>query len=129
MTRPETAPRSSPAGRIAFAVVLAVTSVACSWSVPADPGLNAKRRSRTPSSTDAGPSARATSSAPRPPAAGDAEAGSIYYTKCSQCHEAFSPKHATASQWPAFVRKYGPRAGLFGPERDRVLAWLKARAR
>ena len=53
----------------------------------------------------------------------------VYMQRCGQCHEPFSPRHASAAEWPGYVRKYGPRAGLFGEERDRVVRWLMANAR
>jgi hypothetical protein len=134
------------------AVLSAASLAACAWSVPADPGLVAEcrpckpgcahlRREPVPSET-APPSAasvagaaaaappatpRATSSPPSP--RNDAGARTIYTEHCSRCHAAFPPTHATAAEWPVFVRKYGPRAGLFGSDRDRVLAWLQANAR
>jgi hypothetical protein len=59
----------------------------------------------------------------------DDGARAIYLQRCSQCHEPFSPRHASPAEWPGLVRKYGPRAGLFGDERGRVLRWLQANAR
>ena len=38
--------------------------------------------------------------------------------RCGQCHAPFSPRHASADEWPTFVRKYGPRAGLFGEDSE-----------
>jgi hypothetical protein len=57
---------------------------------------------------------------------GDPGARAIYLDRCSRCHEPFDPSYAPASQWPMFVARYGPRAGLVGHDRDRVLAWLQA---
>ena len=59
----------------------------------------------------------------------DDGARAIYLQRCGQCHEPFSPRHAAADEWPALVRKYGPRAGLFGEERGRVERWLVANSR
>lgn len=106
---------------------------ACAWSVPADPGRNALLRSRE--TTEAAfPSPTAESGrADRAQALGgvdsDAGARTLYLTKCGQCHAPWPTTHATAAEWPAFVAKYGPRAGLFGADRERVLRWLQANAR
>ena len=104
-------------------VLLSLLVAACSWSVPADPGRNARLHAR---SSGASPAASWS-----PDATGfvDDGAARIYVTKCSQCHEPFAPSHAAADEWPRFVRKYGPRAGLFGAERERVLRWLQGNAR
>jgi hypothetical protein len=47
---------------------------------------------------------------------------------CSRCHAPFAPNSLRAGQWPMYVRKYAPRAQLFGPDRALVLAWLQANA-
>ena len=99
---------------------------ACSWAVPADPGLNTQLRGGSdwvlaeadpvsPGDVDRS-------------AASDVGARAIYLRKCSQCHEPFHPADLPAAAWPAAVAKYGPRAGLFGAERQRVLDWLMANA-
>ena len=93
---------------------------ACSWSVPADPGENARFRRGTRD---------AESGTTWPSGPADEGARTVYVTKCGQCHEPFAPSHATAAQWPHYVRKYGPRAGLFGAERERVLEWLQSQSR
>jgi len=123
-----------------FAASCAAALAACSWSVPADPGLVAQCRPCKPGRGRLG-SVPATSAAPagapaspRPAASppsprADDGARAIYVQHCSRCHAPFSPTHATAAEWPVFVRKYGPRAGLFGADRERVLAWLQANAR
>jgi hypothetical protein len=108
---------------LALAAV-ALGAVACAWSVPADPGENARRRS----AQHAGASpVQAIVAAP-----GRASAPSVaalYAEKCGQCHAPFPATYASAEEWPVFVRRYGPRAGLFGAERARVLSWLQANAR
>src|SRR5437773_1006607 len=78
----------------AIVVICVMGLPACSWSVPADPGKNAALRGR--------------------PAPVDDGARTLYVQHCSRCHEPFSPSHATAEEWPSLVRRYGPRAGLFG---------------
>ena len=119
MTRP-----TSTLSLLALAGLI-LSLAACAWAVPADPGLNAQMRSR--SAPPAGPAASGASRAALP--AEDDGAGAIYRERCSKCHEPFPPTHASAGEWPVFVRKYGPRAGLFGEERERVLRWLQANAR
>lgn len=129
---PPLLPRLRAAARAAL--VLCVCALgACAWSVPADPGLNALRRSRAGADALSAPGA---SDVARPAptqvlggAASDDGARSAYLAKCSQCHAPWPPTHATAAEWPGYVRKYGPRAGLFGAERERVLRWLQANAR
>jgi cytochrome c553 len=79
---------------------------ACSWSVPADPALNAQ----TAAWDD--PGARA-----------------LYMDRCGRCHEPWPTTHVTAAEWPRYVARYGPEAGLFGADRARVLRWLQAHAR
>jgi hypothetical protein len=116
----------APAPALALVALLAL--VACSWSVPADPGENARLRSRAvaPQTTTGTPSP----SAPRRPlVADDPGTRALYERKCGQCHEPFPPTYGTAGDWPGWVRKYGPRAGLFGAERQTVLAWLQRNAR
>ncbi len=106
---------------------------ACAWSVPADPGRNALERSHDPgagllvASSDA--SARSGPARAIGGAASDDGARVLYLSKCGQCHAPWPTTHASAAQWPGFVAKYGPRAGLFGADRDRVLRWLQANSR
>jgi len=121
-------------------LLAACALAACAWSVPADPGLVAECRPCRPgcsSSRDAAPAigappvplATPAKGAPPPSRRGDDGARTLYVAHCSRCHAAFPPTHASAAEWPVFVRKYGPRAGLFGADRERVLAWLQANAR
>jgi hypothetical protein len=107
-------------------LALPLAVAACSWQVPADPGLNYQQRVRTPAvaSTPMAPAA-----AGQPPAlAQDAGARALYMNHCSRCHAPFAPSSLRAGQWPMYVRKYAPRAQLFGADRARVLAWLQANA-
>ena len=128
--------------RLALPVLsgLSLTALAaCAWSVPADPGENARLRSAPPAWSvetpvpRSGPGPAAPGIGPRAaPAArpaSDDGARAVYLARCSACHEPFAPTHVSASQWPFYVAKYGPRAGLFGDERARVLAWLQAHSR
>ena len=112
---------------------LAVVTSACAWSVPADPGRNALLRGHAAGTdADEAPIRTPGGAAPAEVLGGnapDAGARALYLTKCSQCHEPFSPRHASAAEWPALVRRYGPRAGLFGEDRERVLHYLQANAR
>lgn len=114
---------SKPAALLTL--LAAVLSVgACRWSVPADPGENARLRSRrAPTLADAD----AAFGTPRGSA--DPGAAMLYYSRCAQCHAAIPPSAFPASQWPQLVERYGPRAGLFGAERSRVVAWLQVQAR
>lgn len=106
--------------RVVSTVWLCGLLASCAWSYPADPGQRhvAGVPSGAPvAEADAGPLADA-----------DPGARTIYLDRCSQCHEAFDPTYASAAQWPMFVARYGPRAGLYGRDRTRVLAWLQAHA-
>ncbi len=124
-------PGAQGVGRKASAVtvvlLLALGVAACSWSVPADPGLNSKLRRR--------PAAAARNIANAPLQAdgytdvGDPGARVLYYEHCSRCHAPFAPTYVTAGEWPRYVRRYAPRAGLYGADRQRVLTWLQANAR
>ena len=60
--------------------------------------------------------------APRAP--GPADAASIYRARCSLCHAPWRPTDFSPAEWPRFVRKYAPRAGLTPDERDAVLGYL-----
>ncbi|MFO0931791.1 MAG: hypothetical protein U1E39_03680 [Planctomycetota bacterium] len=109
---------------VAAALALLPVLAACAWSVPADPGRNVRERG-TPAAP-AAPTARTASVATAVP---DDGTRALYERKCGQCHAPFSPRHATPAQWPGLVRHYGPRAGLFGEDRARVLRYLQAAAR
>ena len=94
---------------------------ACRWAVPADPGLNAKLRQkpRTFVQTQSGDS----------DVAQDEDARILYMEKCGRCHAPYAPSYLSASRWPSMMRKYAPRAGLYGADRERVQSWLLANAR
>ena len=113
---------------LALLVLLAPVLTACRWSVPADPGRNYQLRSR-PAATEVAAYAPAPGQAPAvAEAAHDDGARALYMSHCGRCHEPFDPGAVEASAWPFYVQKYGPRAGLFGANRTRVLAWLQANA-
>lgn len=120
-------PTRLPARRplLLASLLLAASLAACTWSVPADPGRNVRERGDAPAPA-ATASVRSASPAASP---GDEATRALYERKCGQCHAPFSPRHATPAQWPGLVRTYGPRAGLFGEERARVVRWLQAAAR
>ncbi len=102
----------------------------CAWSVPADPGQNARLRGRSFAEEPlppVGPGEALPARVVGP--SSDDGARALYASRCGSCHAPFSPRFATADEWPAHVRKYGPRAGLFGADRERVLRWLVANAR
>lgn len=100
---------------------------ACAWSVPADPGANARRAGSLHAPTPA--SLSSTAGPAWAPAAADPAAGALYASRCAQCHDLVHPATYSAAEWPAYVDRYGPRAGLFGQERSRVLTWLQAHGR
>ena len=105
-------------------VAAAALVAACSWSVPANPGRNASLRAPSTTWTLA-----SSSGSPRPGEADqDADAARLYVSHCGRCHAPFPPTQVPAARWPFFVAMYAPRAGLFGTERERVLAWLMANA-
>lgn len=112
-----------------LAVIPLLLVAACAWSVPASPGLNA--RLRTPRTELVPAGASSTVAAPRAAsaAAHDPATEALYRNRCGQCHAPFEPTAFSAAEWPIYVHKYGPRAGLFGAERERVLRWLQANAR
>src|SRR5690242_12014120 len=53
----------------------------------------------------------------------------LYAGHCGRCHDLFDPRDFDAGEWPNFVRRYGPRAGLKSAEREDVSAYLQAAAR
>lgn len=115
--------------RSLLAAVLLAPLAACAWSVPADPGRNAALH--TPPEAPGGRGGAVAPAAPGAPAAihADPSAGALYASRCGQCHEPFAPQTFSAGEWPVYVDRYGPRAGLFGADRERVLRWLQANAR
>jgi len=94
---------------------------ACRWAVPADPGLNARLRQK--------PAPFVQTESVTPDAARDEATRTLYMDKCGRCHAPYAPGYLGASRWPAMVRKYAPRAGLYGEDRERVQSWLVANAR
>lgn len=94
-------------------------AAACGWSVRAEP----VGRAGAPQD----PSSPVVDGAQGASTREDREAQALYVSHCGRCHEPFPPSHATAEAWPGLVGKYGPRARLFGSERQRVLRWLQAR--
>jgi hypothetical protein len=55
---------------------------------------------------------------------GPVDAEAVYRARCAMCHPPWSPRDFAPTEWPGFVRKYAPRAGLTPAERDAVLAYL-----
>jgi hypothetical protein len=117
-------PRARSAAVLAV-LALCLAASACRWSVPADPGLNSLARARPRAATDA---VREAPVGPRP-TVDDGGMRSLYVSRCAGCHEPYDPASASAGEWPGILRRMAPRAGLFGAERDRLLAWLQANAR
>lgn len=118
--------KGRPAATITTGLFLLLAASACSWSVPADPGLNSKLRSRS-TFTQTG-TAKTAQQAAGINDADDPGAAALYYDHCSRCHAPFAPTYVSAGEWPRYVRRYAPRAGLYGADRQRVLTWLQANA-
>ena len=55
---------------------------------------------------------------------GPVDAEAVYRARCALCHPPWAPTHLAPAEWPRYVRKYAPRAGLTPAERDAVLAYL-----
>ena len=55
---------------------------------------------------------------------GPIDAAVVYRARCAICHPPWSPTDFSPAEWPRYVRKYAPRAGLTPAERDAVLAYL-----
>lgn len=108
---------------LAVFLILSGVLTGCAWSVPASPGKNAL--ARTPEQ----PAEMVPTAASMPRAPADPATEALYLSRCGRCHVAHRPTAYAAGAWPFYVSKYGPRAGLFGEERARVLAWLQASAR
>jgi hypothetical protein len=102
---------------------------ACSWSVPADPALNARRRGADIGAAPAASGPLPAAGAAQTAAWDDPGARALYMDRCGRCHEPWPTTHVTAAEWPRYVARYGPEAGLFGADRARVLRWLQAHAR
>ena len=50
----------------------------------------------------------------------------LYARHCAKCHQLYDPGEFHRGQWPRFVKRYGPRAGLDAKQRAEVLAYLTA---
>ena len=48
----------------------------------------------------------------------------LYEARCGFCHVPFAREDFDAREWPGVVKKMGPRAGLTGHQRERVLRYL-----
>lgn len=110
-------------GVVGLLVLIAGMVTSCAWSVPASPGRNALLR------TPPAPAPTVPTSSASAPSSADPATERLYVTRCGRCHVPHPPSSHTAGDWPFYVNRYGPRAGLFGEERRRVLAWLQANAR
>lgn len=55
---------------------------------------------------------------------GPVDAETVYRARCALCHPPWAPTDFSPAEWPRYVRKYAPRAGLTPGERDAVLAYL-----
>ena len=107
-------------------LLLACGLAACAWSVPADPGALSRLRGTSWAPASAGAQTQAVA---WEEAAEDTRAHELYLNHCSRCHAPFAPNTVSAGDWPRYVQRYAPRAGLFGEDRTRVLRWLQANAR
>ena len=58
------------------------------------------------------------------PPTGPVDARAVYEARCALCHPPWAPTDFAPSEWPRYVRRYAPRAGLTRVERDAVLAYL-----
>lgn len=107
-------------------LLLACVLTACAWSVPADPGALSRLRGTSWAPATVGAQTQTVAS---DAAAVDNGAQGLYLNHCSRCHAPFAPDTVSAGDWPRYVQRYAPRAGLFGEDRARVLRWLQANAR
>ena len=55
---------------------------------------------------------------------GPVDAETVYRARCAICHPAWSPTDFSPSDWPRYVKKYAPRAGLTPAEKEAILAYL-----
>ena len=55
---------------------------------------------------------------------GPVDAEAVYRSRCALCHPPWDPKDFSPAEWPRYLKKYAPRAGLTRAERDAVLAYL-----
>ncbi|MDJ0520851.1 MAG: hypothetical protein QNJ90_02120 [Planctomycetota bacterium] len=111
---------------VALMTGISLLLTACAWSVPADPGLNSRLRDREPPPDVVQEPGIAPAS--RDAVATDPRARALYMDHCTRCHEPIAPASIPAADWPRYVRRYGPRSGLFGADRAQVLRWLQANA-
>jgi len=120
-------PSQTPYTRVLTAglLLLACVLTACAWSVPADPGALSRLRGTSWAPATAGAQ---TQTVAWDDAAVDTGARELYLNHCSRCHAPFAPNTVSAGDWPRYVQRYAPRAGLWGEDRKRVLRWLQANA-
>ena len=50
----------------------------------------------------------------------------LYARHCAKCHQLYDPGEFHRNEWPRFVKRYGPRAGLDAKQRAEVLGYLSA---
>ncbi|MSR75295.1 MAG: cytochrome c [Planctomycetes bacterium] len=48
----------------------------------------------------------------------------LYQRRCSTCHDTFERQDYPTAEWPTYVERYGPRAGLNPEARAAVLRYL-----
>jgi hypothetical protein len=51
----------------------------------------------------------------------------FYEARCGVCHVPLPREDYSPSQWPGILDEMAPRAGLTGPQRERVRAYLTSR--
>lgn len=57
------------------------------------------------------------------------DAPTVYRARCALCHPPWSPTDFSPSEWPVYVKKYAPRAGLSPAERVAVTDYLVRESR